>query len=826
MTETAKGPHGTRLALACVGAAALVALAAWWVFGGDGVDRSKVYRIGYGDDVPFHFKGPDGMPSGVAVELVREAARREHIQLEWVAASGFGQRKLDLWVLMTVRPERARDLHITTPYLQTETCFIVLANGPVRSVADLAAARISYLDYAIHRDNLADALPHLKPLPVNSSREALEKVVSGQADAAYLDEYAALPSLLAGGFQAPMRILPSHTPKGRMGIASVFASARVADVIRDGMKSMVLDGSMSRTIEKWGLFPNLTSDMIDGMLSEQRKVRALWAGVFVLGAGVSIGLWLVTKLRRQARRLHRALGELRGAIGQLEDAEQKYRVLVENAVEGILVVQDGKIAFANARSCQMLECERETLVSRPMQEFLHPADRELVLERYRQRVRGETVTPRYELRMLSATGRVVWVDLNVVLIEWKGAPATLTFGSDITDRKWAEEERGKLQAQLGQALKMESVGRLAGGVAHDFNNMLQVIICNATLALEDVPPGSPARESLEEIQKSAQRSAELTRQLLAFARKQAVAPRVLDLNEVIAATLKMLRRLIGEHIKLIWLPGPNLWPVRMDPSQLDQILANLCVNARDAIADSGQIAIETQNATIDHEFAASHADCQPGDYVLLTVSDTGHGMDAETLSHVFEPFFTTKEIGRGTGLGLATVFGIVKQNLGLVYVRSESGRGTTFQLYLPRGEGVPTPAVDVAPAIGGAETILLVEDDEQILKLGKRILGERGYAVLTALSPHAALELTLRHAGPIHLLVTDIVMPGMNGRELRERLTVSRPALKCLFMSGYTADIIGHHGVLEGDVEFLQKPFSIEALAEKVRLVLDSALHK
>ncbi|HOW65855.1 MAG TPA: PAS domain S-box protein [Candidatus Paceibacterota bacterium] len=385
----------------------------------------------------------------------------------------------------------------------------------------------------------------------------------------------------------------------------------------------------------------------------------------------------------------------------------------------------------------------------------------------------------------------------------------------------------KLEEQLLQAQKMESIGRLAGGVAHDFNNMLQAILGNVDLALKQVPARSHLREDLEEIQKAAQRSADLTRQLLAFARKQTISPKVLDLNDTISGMLKMLQRLIGEDIQLAWLPGSGLWPVLVDPSQIDQVLANLAVNARDAISQEGKITIETQNVTLDSAYAHTHADASPGDYVLLAMSDNGCGMDLQTQEHLFEPFFTTKPVGEGTGLGLATIYGIVKQNNGLISVYSESGRGTTFKIYLPRARALPTPAAVVPEEkpLRGTETVLLVEDEEQILNLGRRILEQHGYFILHAATPQKALELAARHPGPIHLLITDVVMPGMNGKELLRRLQESHPGLKCIFMSGYTANVIAHHGILDADVEFLQKPFTVRALALKVRNVLEQPPH-
>ena len=402
--------------------------------------------------------------------------------------------------------------------------------------------------------------------------------------------------------------------------------------------------------------------------------------------------------------------------------------------------------------------------------------------------------------------------------------AVVTF-SDITYRKRVEEESAKLVAQLQQAQKMESVGRLAGGVAHDFNNMLGVILGHAELALLRMDSSNPFHASLMEIRGAAERSASLTRQLLAFARKQTISPQTMNLNETVAGMLKMLQRLIGEDIHLTWQPTPELWQVKADPGQIDQILANLCVNARDAIDNTGRVTIETQNSTIDAYYCDSHPDAQPGEYVQLSVSDNGSGMEKEVLDNIFEPFYTTKELGRGTGLGLATVFGIVKQNSGFINVYSEPGEGTTFSIYFPRLEegGVQSQAASAVMSIpGGQETILLVEDEAAILALAAMMLEKLGYAVLKAHSPADAIAMAREHVGEIDLLMTDVIMPGMNGRDLALQLLSSYPEIKCLFMSGYTADVIAHHGVLAEDVHFIQKPFSLTAMAVKVREVLDS----
>ncbi|MBI5833641.1 MAG: PAS domain S-box protein [Armatimonadetes bacterium] len=389
---------------------------------------------------------------------------------------------------------------------------------------------------------------------------------------------------------------------------------------------------------------------------------------------------------------------------------------------------------------------------------------------------------------------------------------------NVTERVRADAERERLREQLAQAQKLESVGRLAGGVAHDFNNMLQVILGNAALAADAVMPDGPVAGYLQEIRLSAERSAELTRQLLAFARRQMIVPKVIDLNDTVASTLNMLARLIGENIELVWRPDADIRPVELDPNQVSQVLINLCVNARDAIDGDGRIELATRNVQLTGE----QADLPAGDYVMLAVTDTGSGMSETTRQHLFEPFYTTKDVGRGTGLGLATVFGIVKQNGGGIEVESDLGRGSSLRLYLPcanrAADTEPAPDVRRRPDAVGHHTVLLVEDEQQILSLARRILEHEGYRVLAALSPSEALVAADGHDGPIHLLVTDVVMPGMDGVQLRAMLARTRPELRCLYISGHDAELLSHRGV--GDDDFLRKPFSLDALADRVRTIL------
>jgi two-component system, cell cycle sensor histidine kinase and response regulator CckA len=413
------------------------------------------------------------------------------------------------------------------------------------------------------------------------------------------------------------------------------------------------------------------------------------------------------------------------------------------------------------------------------------------------------------------TGRKVVLD---------GSLYFLGVGIDVSDRKRVEEERESLQSQLLQAQKMESVGRLAGGVAHDFNNMLGVIIGYAELALLQSRPEEPLKYHLEQIRNAAERSAALTQQLLAFARRQTIAPKILDLNDTVSGMLSMLRRLIGEEVELSWLPGARLWRVLMDPTQIDQILVNLCVNAQDSMERGGKITIETANITFDQTYCAVHEGFSPGDHVSLIVSDTGCGMDRETIKGIFEPFFTTKEQGKGTGLGLATVYGIVKQNNASINVYSEPGKGTTFKIYLPRviGQGDEAEAEGIGKLpLSRGETILIVEDEKTIMEMARTMLTALHYDVLVASDPEEALRLAENREQAIDLLLTDVVMPRMNGRQLQERLVTFRPELPCLFMSGYTADVIAHQGVLDEGLFFIQKPFSLQTLATRVRDVLD-----
>ena len=509
--------------------------------------------------------------------------------------------------------------------------------------------------------------------------------------------------------------------------------------------------------------------------------------------------------------------------GTFHRSEQMVVALLESASQAIVSIdRSGRIVLANRRTEEMFGYTREELSGANI-EILLPESRRSVhrqeREEYFHRPRVRPMGIGMDLAGRRKDGTEFPVEVSLSNIETEQGLFAIAFVSDISQRK-------ALESQLLQAQKMEAVGRLAGGVAHDFNNMLTVIAGYNRMILEELPPMDPLRAYADEILKAAERAGALTNQLLAFSRRQIIQPRVMNVNAVVGQTEKMLHRLLGEDIQLVFDLKAEAGNIRADPNQIVQAIVNLAVNARDAMPTGGRIAVETANVHLDETYVRTHVGVLPGEFVMIAMTDTGHGMDPDTRQHIFEPFFTTKEQGKGTGLGLATVYGMVKQAGGDIWVYSELGKGTTFKLYFPRvreavSESGLTAADSRAP---GGEVVLVVEDENAVRDLTIKMLKQLGYVVLAAASGAEALEISASYPDRISALITDVVMPQMSGRQVADALLAARPDMKVLYLSGYTESTVIHHGVLDSAVDFLAKPFSREALGQKVREILGKPL--
>lgn len=529
-----------------------------------------------------------------------------------------------------------------------------------------------------------------------------------------------------------------------------------------------------------------------------------------------LALELEKKVENRTMGLRAEITERYRAEEKLRESEERYRDLFENANDLIQsFTPDGRILYVNRAWKLALGYTDEETRDLYIQQVIHPESRDGWNEQVEALMRGET-SDKSEVTLVTKDGKKILGEASRTCKFVDGKPAFVrSIIRDVTERRQLEE-------QLRQTVKMEAIGQLAGGVAHDFNNLLTIISGYGQLLEESVEPRS--REYVTEILKASDRAASLTRQLLAFSRRQILAPQVLDLNSIVVNMEKMLKRLIGEHIELATVQQANLGRVKADAGQIEQVVLNLAVNARDAMPDGGKITIETANVDLDEAYSRSHSTVVPGPYVMLAISDTGEGMTNEIMTHIFEPFFTTKEKGKGTGLGLSTVYGIVKQSAGNVWVYSELGRGSTFKVYLPRISETATlaPTASAPESIRGTETILLVEDEAPVRSLVRETLQSYGYNVLEAQGADHAISIFQEYNDPIHLLLTDVVMPQVSGKELAKRMSPAHPEAEILFMSGYTDNAIVRHGVLDANTFFLQKPFMPKTLVTKVREVLDA----
>jgi hypothetical protein len=561
--------------------------------------------------------------------------------------------------------------------------------------------------------------------------------------------------------------------------------------------------------------------VLTGQGAENVAVEAMKSGAADYLSKSTLTIEGLERAVRHALALRAGERQRRQAEAALRASEERFRALVENSSDALLLVDaEGRVAYISPSSSRHLGWGSDEMLGQSIFDFLHPDDRDAMSVKLAEVLRSPGKPVTQDIRLQHADGS--WRAIESIAVNRLSDPsveAIVVNARDITDRR-------KLEEQLRHAQKMEAVGQLAGGIAHDFNNLLTAILGYCNLMRDDMPAEDPLRADLDEIHTAGERAASLTRQLLAFSRRQMLQPQVVDMNSVVQQLEKLLRRLISENVELVTALAPDLLSVRVDPASIEQILVNLTVNARDAMPHGGRLTIETANVDLDETFAVAHVPMKPARYVMLAVGDTGEGMDADTQARVFEPFFTTKEQGKGSGLGLATVYGMVKQSGGYIWVYSEPGHGTVFKVYFPPAEQrAKTSDQDNAgrrsgDAMHGWETVLLVEDEDAVRALAREVLRRHGYVVLEARHGVDALRMAERHPDDIHLMITDLVMPHMGGRNLVERLAAVRPKMKVLFMSGYTDHALMHRDLTPGTA-FLQKPFTPDAFVRKVRSVLD-----
>ncbi len=768
---------------------------------------------------PFEFLDENGLPAGFTVALTRAIAREMHMDIQirlgpWAdIVNRVKTGDIDAVQGMFYSADRDRVLDFSPPYLISYYVSVVQKGDgpPPETVADLAGKQLVVQDGDVILELLAKENLIGQVTILENQAAVLAAVSDGQYDCALVPRVSALYLIKENGW-TNLDLGSRHFFSGEYGYAVKEGRHALLAQFSEGLQVLEQTGEYRRIHDKWlGVYQKEQMSV-----SEFLRYFALVIIPLILVI-VAVFLWSWS-LRRQVARKTR----------ELRDSAQRFRTFAELAPVGIVISDEYQnTLYASPKFTEMFGYTLDDMPSVDKWWSLAYPDPE-----FRAHVRQDwqnavAEAVRTHTEIVPREYPVTCKDGSIRHIEFRMATSgklNIVVFTDISERKKHEKEQEKLQSQLLQAQKMESVGRLAGGVAHDFNNMLAVIIGYAELGVLKTTPENPLHPDMKEILTAARRSSEIIKQLLAFARKQTINPRVLDLNETVESMLKMLRRLIGEDIHLSWQPGPDVRSVYMDPTQVDQILANLVVNARDAITGVGRITIETENVRFDADYCDAHAGFSPGEFVMLAVSDDGCGMAQETRDKLFEPFFSTKEIGKGTGLGLATIYGIVKQNNGFINVYSEPGSGTTLRIYLPCHAGEPGLDVsenDTLIPEGRGETILIVEDEITILEIAQKMLEIIGYQVLVAPSAELALELAKAHGADIRLLISDVIMPEMNGRDLADRIQAFCPNLKILFMSGYTADVIAHRGILDAGVHFIQKPFSRSDLARKVRHTLD-----
>lgn len=801
--------------------------------------RTRLVVGGDCDYPPFEFLDKNGKPAGLNVELTQAIAKRMGLSIDlrldiWKnVRQGLEDGSIDVVLGMLYSADRSNQLSFSPPG-STVQYSIVTRKGSrnINGIHDLAGKQVIIVAGDIMEELIAKMGHKDLLVIVPTKEEALRLLSQGHHDCALLAKVPSLYWIRKHGW--------SNLNVSRKSIFSAddcFAVKKgqeeLLDLFSEGLIDFKTTGEFRALQSKW--LSSYEEPTLHMRTFLRYMLGILFIFLLIFGGVLTWTRTLKHKVEQQTKELtieiaahkqaeeqaQQALNEQKKAADLLKESEARFRTLADSGQALIWTSGLDKCCdYFNAPWFAFTGRTLENSLGGKWAECIHPDDLEHYVERYNDAFdKQEHFTIDFRMRRHDGRYRSIRSvnaprhDANGRFIGYIGQALDIT-------------EQLEMSAQLQQSQKMDSIGRLAGGIAHDFNNMLSVILGNVELAIEDTGPENPLYADLISIQKAAKRSAELTRQLLAFASKQTISPKVINLNDTMNNMVNLLRRLIGENIELVCHPAKNIWPIKIDATQIDQIITNLSVNARDAISGTGKLIIETWNASVDAEYCTDFNDATPGDYVVLSVSDNGCGIDKASLPYLFEPFFTTKKTGQGTGLGLATVYGIVRQNQGFISVYSELGHGSTFKIHLPRHIGTEESArpSDSGTVIQrGNETILVIEDEPEILKITQHMLQKLGYRVHVANTPNIAFQLMEQHVADVNLVITDVIMPEMNGREVVNRLSKRYPELKFLFMSGYTASVIAHQNVLDSGMHFIQKPFALKTLAAKVRESLDNA---
>jgi PAS domain S-box-containing protein len=776
-------------------------------------------RIGFEQNPPAQIRTESGF-SGLAVETVSDAARRAGITLQWVETGtssdeAFEKGLVDLWPLMTVLPDRRKRVHFTKPWIQSS--HVLLLRAAMETPKRDFTGAISYFKMPLHLRLVREQFPEARPDAFSTFQEVLAAVCAGKAGAAFMAGRPALAALRDKPSECdstPLRI--ERLPIGvSLATASTFESAAAAERLRGEINNIFRDGTFAATVAKYSYYGlDDTWATFDLMRAAERARLMSW-GIVLLAIALVIAVWQALSVRRARRIAERANDATSHALSRYE--------LVAHATNDAVFecdLRNGTVTWNEAvQGLFQYEADQVGSSISWWEERVHPDDKQRVLAGIQSAIGSRAQTWSDEYRFLCGNGSYASVvDRGYLLYDADGPVRLVRAIMDVTARRSLEE-------QLRQSQKMEAIGRLAGGVAHDFNNLLLVINGYTDMMLVGADKANPWRQPVAEIQKAGQRAAELTQQLLAFSRKQLSQPRVLDLKRVMTDSATILRRLIGEDIELILDLNPAAGSVRADTGQILQLLMNLAVNARDAMPAGGKLTLASANLEVRQGAQPAPPGVPPGDYVVVTVSDTGVGLSAEAQAHLFEPFFTTKAPGKGTGLGLSIVYGIVRQSGGFISMSSAEDKGTTVSIFLPRIElsrDVTESWESNPDEVRGNETVLLVEDQEQVRELSAVILKQFGYEVLKAANGDEALRLNERHPGPIHILLTDVLMPGMTGCALADRLVPLRPEMCIVYMSGYADGKIVNEAMQREGAVFLQKPFTPANLGTTLREALQN----